>query len=328
MPAPFAELHPEDLLERDARNELSADERARLEVHLARCTACRLERVVREDFLREAEADARHAPADVQRLLAGVLDVPRPAEPPVRSSPRRWRIAGLLLTGVLVSSAAWATVASFAPPQVATVLETKQAPRFVRHAAPAASGYAREETLPLVVHDIAEAPPVPVVAAAPPPLSPRTSAPAPALPLALAPTPTPTPTPTLAPAPASAPSPSSAFQQASEQRRAGQHALAAEGYRALIAAYPRSPEASASLVALGRMLLDDGDAPGALRCFDDYLRRGGSLGEDVMLGRALALQRLGRADDESAAWSALLASYPGSVHATRARRRLLDLGKM
>jgi hypothetical protein len=76
------------------------------------------------------------------------------------------------------------------------------------------------------------------------------------------------------------------------------------------------------------MLLDDGDAPGALRSFDDYLRRGGPLGEDVMLGRALALQRLGRADDESAAWSALLASYPASVHATRARRRLLDLGKM
>jgi hypothetical protein len=78
----------------------------------------------------------------------------------------------------------------------------------------------------------------------------------------------------------------------------------------------------------GRMLLDDGDASGALQRFDDALRLGtGALREDVMLGRALALQRLGRVDDEAKAWSSLLATYPSSVHADRARRRLRELGR-
>jgi len=45
------------------------------------------------------------------------------------------------------------------------------------------------------------------------------------------------------------------------------------------------------------------------------------------LGRALALQRLGRPDDEARALSSLLDAYPISVHAERARRRLLELGR-
>jgi hypothetical protein len=57
------------------------------------------------------------------------------------------------------------------------------------------------------------------------------------------------------------------------------------------------------------------------------MRTGGALGQDVMLGRALALQRLGpsAAGDESRAWSALLTAYPGTVHSARAQRRLQSL---
>ena len=69
------------------------------------------------------------------------------------------------------------------------------------------------------------------------------------------------------------------------------------------------------------------DAEGALRCFEQYLRSGGALREDVMLGRALSLRRLGRTGDETRAWEDLVAQYPRSVHAERARRRLLDLGR-
>jgi len=313
-----AELHPEDLLERDARGELSPVERARLDAHVARCTACRLERVVRVDFLRETEDVAIQTPADVQRLLAGVLAAPRTAEAPTtRTRPRRERIAALLLTGVLVTAAGWAAAARWSAPKAASVtVDPMDAPSTAGTAKSGVSRATRGETAPLVARDVPEEQVAPALL--PPSSEPR-----------------PRPTPAVRPAsfplvtaPPDAESPGLAFQRANEARRAGQHARAAEAYRGLIARYPASAEAPASLVALGRMLLDDGDAPGALRCFDDYLRRGGSLGEDVMLGRALALQHLGRSDDESGAWSALLASYPGSVHAARARRRLLDLGKM
>jgi len=315
----FAELHPEDLLERDARGELSAVERERLDAHLARCAACRLERVVRADFLREAERVAIRTPADVQRLLADVLDAPRTAEPPPIPTRlrRRQRIAGLLLTGVLVTAAGWAAAAGWSAARATRVtIEVGGAPSSARMASSGLSGAARGETAPALTRDAPEE----QVAPALPSLSNESHArPAPAA--------RPAPV-TLATAPPEAESPGLAFQQANDARRAGQHARAAEAYRALIARYPGSAEAPASLVALGRMLLDDGDAAGALRSFDDYLHRGGALGEDVMLGRALALHNLGRSDDESSAWSALLASYPRSVHAERARRRLLDLGKM
>jgi hypothetical protein len=118
------------------------------------------------------------------------------------------------------------------------------------------------------------------------------------------------------------------FRRANAAREMGDHARAGELYRRLLDDFAASPEARASLPMFGRMLLDDGNASGALRRFDDALRLGtGALREDVMLGRALALQHLGRPDDEARSWSALLDAYPSSVHAERARRRLLELGR-
>jgi TolA-binding protein len=118
-----------------------------------------------------------------------------------------------------------------------------------------------------------------------------------------------------------------AFRQANEARQAGDHPRAGELYGMLLNRFSGSPEAHASLALFGRMLLDDGNANGALQCFDDYLRTGGALREDVMLGRALAFQRIGprAAADEARAWSSLLDAYPGTVHTARARRRLAEL---
>ena len=46
------ELHADYLLDKDANDELSPEEQARLDEHLAACPACRFERRVRGDFRR------------------------------------------------------------------------------------------------------------------------------------------------------------------------------------------------------------------------------------------------------------------------------------
>jgi hypothetical protein len=70
------------------------------------------------------------------------------------------------------------------------------------------------------------------------------------------------------------------------------------------------------------LLLDRGNPGEALTRFDAYLAAGGGpLGEEVMVGRATALDRLGRTDDATSAWSALVTAYPDTPYATHARAR-------
>jgi hypothetical protein len=99
-------------------------------------------------------------------------------------------------------------------------------------------------------------------------------------------------------------------------------------YRELQASFPGSQEELVSRVTLGRLLLDRvGDARGALVQFDSYLANPthGALREEALIGRALALGRLGRRSEEKSAWSALLADYASSAYAERARVRLEEL---
>ena len=65
------DLHPEDLLEREGREGLLPAEKDHLERHLRQCTACRFERLARDDF--QKESDASDEDIDVHRLLARVL---------------------------------------------------------------------------------------------------------------------------------------------------------------------------------------------------------------------------------------------------------------
>lgn len=119
------------------------------------------------------------------------------------------------------------------------------------------------------------------------------------------------------------------FRDANAERRTGNVGKAVDLYVALQKRFPDSSETHASRVSLGRLLLDrQGDATGALAQFDAYLNVGaadGTLAEEARLGRALAYQRLGRADAERAAWEELVARHPATLHSSRARERLRAL---
>ncbi len=323
------DLHPDDLMDREMRGELSPSEHERLESHLRQCAVCRLERLVREDFRREAEDPASEG--DARRLVASLL-LPATMQSALRR-PARSRLRYLrmvLVSAAVVSVAGWAAAGLWsgprAPSRDATPAAPPEAPagladhvaHVVRLAPPPAAASARAAAAPsaavfsafLVEPSAAatrrparrplETPSVATRAAPPPETAPVTQAP---------------------------PTPDAAmlFARATAARRLGDHSGATHYFRALLEGFPASPEAQEGLAVLGRMLLDDSDADGALRCFDQYLRRGGPSREDVMLGRALSLRRLGRSSEETRAWKDLVADYPSSVHAERARRRLLDL---
>lgn len=78
-----------------------------------------------------------------------------------------------------------------------------------------------------------------------------------------------------------------------------------------------------SYVTLGRLELDRGHPAVALAQFERYLAtKTVELREDALVGRATALESLGRAGDEARAWELLLAEYPRTLLATHAKERL------
>jgi TolA-binding protein len=340
------DLHPEELIEREMRGELSPVEHERLEAHARQCTVCRLERLARADFQRDAEGP--EAEVDVQRLLAAVAPLVVRGAPRAATRPRMRHMRFVLVAAAVISVTGLATAARWSGTRA---LLGVSVPTIVPAAAPVAAAahhvHARSsEALPAVASvdpviapQIAQESVLLTAPVSPGPVS-LLGAAIPAAPRAAPRVVAPVarealePQASLVVATAAAPAveapadASTTFRRANAAREMGDHARAAELYRRLLEDFAASPEARASLPMFGRMLLDDGNPSGALRRFDDALRLGGSaLREDVMLGRGLALQRLARPDDEAKAWSALLDAYPSSVHAERARRRLLELGR-
>jgi TolA-binding protein len=324
------DLHPDDLLDREMRGELSPGERDRLQAHLRQCAVCRLERLARVDFRQEGENDAE---ADVfaQRLVAALIVPPSLQEDlrrPARRGVRHLRLA--LVAAAVVTVAGWAAAARWVGVgRHVSVLALQRAETPSPAEAAPTLGAGTAVVAPPVASPSdsveAAADPQPPAAQSGPAAShlaalrrPTTPPPSRAATLA-------DPAPNPDPPPANPPDAPALFRRATDARRAGDHPRAAHLYRALIEDYPSSSEGRVALAVLGRLLLDDSDAEGALRCFDRYLLAGGPLREDVMLGRALSLERLGRIADEARAWSDLVSEYPSSVHAQRARRRLLDL---
>jgi TolA-binding protein len=117
------------------------------------------------------------------------------------------------------------------------------------------------------------------------------------------------------------------FSEANSARRHGDVPTALRRYAWLQRRFPHSPEAALSRVALGRLYLDELHQPArALAQFDAYLAEASDgLREEALVGRALALQGLGRASEERDAWRTLLEAYPGSLSSDRAKERLRAL---
>jgi len=114
------------------------------------------------------------------------------------------------------------------------------------------------------------------------------------------------------------------FSGANAARRAAKTQEAVTLYQRLQAQYPSSDEALVSHVLLARLELGRGAIPIALREFDAYLERAprGPLTQEALQGRAQALSRLDRRQEEAATWRRLLQEFPNSVYARSAREHL------
>jgi TolA-binding protein len=129
------------------------------------------------------------------------------------------------------------------------------------------------------------------------------------------------------PAVKEAPSASKLFGEANQARRSGDIGRASGLYHLLQDQFPSSPEAELSRVTLALLLLDSGDAQGALSGFERYLAGSSrALEAEALVGRARALGRLGRRDLEAAAWREVQRKYPRSIYGRQASERLLALG--
>jgi len=307
------DLHPEELFDKEARGELTAAERTRFDAHLGQCAACRAERRLRLDFADERGNDLiedAHFSSELVAIALGSAKAKAKEEPKKAPSlrpsrPRRiaraWMLAAAALMAVTAAAANQASSGSWL--RRATGIDPPSS----------------LQTSDVTTKHVAPPPPPPVaVTAAPPPAPVET---APVIEEKPAPTPVMTAVPVQAPAPVS--TAATIFDEANEARRRGDYARAIELHRQLQTRHPASREAQVSRATLGRLLLDRGDLVGALASFDDYQAHGhGELDEAVMVGRATALDRLGRTAEARRAWQALLVAFPSSPYAEHARARV------
>lgn len=355
------ELHPEELIDKLALGGpgLTSAERERLDAHVAQCSACRLELGVRADLEQEVPEIKQRPqltfPSQQLRARAAATRMQVAVRP--RSRPRRLLV---LLVAALVLCAGGAAAAVVtgavrvpwlrrAPDSSRAVAVTSSSPALGAKAKRVAQRPAlAPEALPPAEPEILAAPLPATSASALPSSRPVATlgALAPALPSLTRPDQArPRSAGLLAPVPASAPTateaqhlqtPSAAlpvepaaalFADANRARRDGNLDRAVSLYRSLQSRYPRSSESELSRALLARLLLDRGNPEAALAGFDRYLAQGSAaLGAEALVGRARALEQLGRTAQAIAAWREVQSRFAGSVHARFAATRLAALG--
>ncbi len=328
------DLHPEDLIDREADGELSARDEQHLEEHRTHCVACVLEEELRADFADEMEHDDED---DV--VLDRVLDRVIPTQRKRRESRPQPLVriavaAAVVLISAGAAGAVWQVYVALSDESIETPtpsendeqveqdeLRDRNVPRRRRGVSSDPEAADPEETVEdprPSSPEIQEEPPAPETPNAPgliEPGSPNVSAPIPRSETWTSPTER---------------DAAEIFRRANQARGEGRIQEAARLYRELARNHRGTREEIASRVSLGRLLLDRiGDSRGALQLFDSYLAVSstGNLAQEARVGRALCLRRLGRRDEEARAWRELLRHHPRSVHATRARERLDELGR-
>jgi hypothetical protein len=369
----LSELHPDELLWRDACGTLTAGERADLTAHLERCPACALERAVRVEAARaRVPSETDHAIA--ARLVDRVLATHERRPTPVRRAGWRRPLAVAAAAIVLVAGTAFgatALVARVRAQRAAAALAfSRQAPpearsrhgaepgqaggqQLAEREAPArevprprasaplrdrraghesarslprsqratALAHAHAPAAPRLGSPPAEPPPRPATGDAPGGGSLPGPAPVEAAAAVVAKAPHP---------PAELPPPEAAhlLRQAEQARTARQWSDAGRAFAELGRQYAGTREEVVGRALYGQLLLDHLDEPRrALTMFERYLAvdSSGALAEEARLGRAQALRRLDRSQEERGAWLELLRRHPGSVHAAAARTRLAAL---
>lgn len=295
----ITQLCPDDLLLAARRGSLTTQDEARLDVHLQRCSRCQATLAAGRAF--DAVLGAQ-AGDDAIAMRIAVQVTQRPA--------RRW-LAYIATGGLLLLSGSVAVAAVGREALQRWLTPTSE-----------------ESTAPAAPPVTAPAP----RAAGPQQSSARGAGSAPEVPSATTTTAAPLEITQTAPTSAARVSPrfvepaetaAELFASANALRTQGQAAEAERRYLSLQARYPGSTEARVSLVSLARLELGARPAR-ALSHFNAYLAQKAhtTLTEEALFGRASALARLGRADEERAAWRQLVERYPGSVYAERAKSRL------
>jgi TolA-binding protein len=347
-------LHPEELFDKLVDGELTSAERERLRLHLEACDVCRFEYATRHDFQAEALALASAGPPPLLPLRT-----PLPAADattPVRRRRSRLVVWALAAAALITASGAVASgVTGRAPWHAMSLLFSRAAtpasqPALPAKSAPHAHGSCEGAHCPPDVNPAAQTEASSPLAAPESALparvagalvqapsgtghghAPRSSS---AGALALAPVSIVTPegnastkeaTKELA---AKEPTTSAKlFGEANQARRSGDIGRASGLYHLLQDQFPGSAEAELSRVTLALLLLDSGDAQGALSGFERYLA-GASRGleAEALVGRARALGRLGRRDLEATAWQEVQRKYPRSIYGRQATERLSALG--
>jgi TolA-binding protein len=329
------DLHPEELLDRAAQGTLSDEQRATLDRHLAVCAVCRFEQQARADFLADAAAAENvNLESMVTAALAGIQ---RPARRRVSSR------AGVLIAASLsvLAFSSFAAVAQWTgvlPKLIEKLTVTETTPEPAPAPAPVHPHGQRaiapvidpviEETPAAVEGEIKPAPPAaaPAHVAAPSTDVPSPSRTAPPVHVASNEPSTPAIPETAVKVTPPPPDASSLFGAANDARTHGDRQAAVSLYRDLLLRFPSSDEANVTHAALGRLLLDLGDARGALAELRAYLAGGDTaLREEALVDCAVASGKLGDVADERDCWKTLLDAYPASVHAGRARGRLGEL---
>jgi len=287
-----AEEHPEALIDRAMRGPLDPEAQATLNRHLATCPECAEQVTLAPRFERELAPQPRDEILDMRAFEAAMRRMQ--SSPPVarrRPLPSwfRWAAAAaLLLFGV---TGAAAVIGRWIAPRPA-----------IQPPVPAVQPPAARAPIRPVEAAPAEAPPSPE----PPPVKAAPSAHGSAQPAVTA---------------------AALFERGEKLRREGRVGAAISTYRRLQTTFPETAEARLSFAFAGQLLLGQKRPDDALAQFDRHLLAGGEVGEEALAGRATALEELHRTADAIAAWKGLLARYPGSVYAGRARARLDELMK-